>query len=70
MTVPEAALPHLPAPQAFPSAVTCPLCHDVTPLPQGGSDGELALFWDHLRTHTTHPLALIGLWATAMGDAR
>jgi hypothetical protein len=58
------------APQAFPERVTCPLCHEVTPMPEGGSDDELELFWGHLRTHTAHPLALIRLWVTAMGDAR
>lgn len=70
LLVPEAALSHLYAPQAFPAAVTCPLCHEVTPLPDGGSDDELELFWEHLRTHTTHPLVLIQLWVTAMGRAR
>lgn len=66
---PYAGLAASPA-QAFPSAVACPLCHEVTPLPGGGSDDELELFWEHLRTHTTHPLVLIQLWVTAMGRAR
>jgi hypothetical protein len=57
------------SPQAFPERVRCPECPHVTEMPERGSDDELELFWEHLRTHTRDPLALLKLWTTAMGRA-
>jgi hypothetical protein len=68
----EARLDAVPAdaPQSFPERVGCPSCEQVTEMPERGSDDELELFWNHLRTHTQDPLALLELWTTAMGGTR